>query len=34
MTKSDLLYSELSEKIIAAFYEVHHELGRGHSEQV
>lgn len=34
MTTKDLLFSELSEQIIAAFYEVHRELGRGHSEQV
>jgi len=34
MTKTDLLYSELSEKIISSFCEVHRELGRGHSEQV
>jgi GxxExxY protein len=34
MTNQHLVYEELSEKIIAAFYEVHNELGRGHSEQV
>lgn len=34
MKENELLHSELSKKIIAACYEVHHELGRGHSEQV
>ena len=34
MTTKDLLFSDLSEQIIAAFFEVHRELGRGHSEQV
>jgi GxxExxY protein len=34
MSETSLVYKELSEKIIGAFYEVHRELGRGHSEQV
>jgi GxxExxY protein len=34
MENNNLIYQELSEKIIGAFFEVHNELGRGHSEQV
>jgi GxxExxY protein len=34
MEEHSFYYNDLTENIIGAFYEVHNELGRGHSEQV